>query len=71
MTTATAPAIPVYRTGDRVTYLGKAAEIVHGNEADEWGPVTRTVNIILTLPVAGVFRQMDVLAASLLRTQEG
>lgn len=67
MTTATAPA-PVFHPGDKVTYLGYPAVVVHGNEPDGWtdGIPAATVNILLDRPVRGWSRQMDVAASSLL-----
>jgi len=58
-----------FRAGDRVTYMGTPATVMHGNEADpEWGlnEPGRTVNIRLDKAPRGVSPQQDVYAASVL-----
>lgn len=64
--------IPVYRTGDAVSYLGHAAVVIHGNEplSGESDP-GQTVNIRLWEIVPGLSQQQDVYATSLLSLQDG
>ena len=62
-----APALPVFRAGDRVTYLGHPAIIVHGNEPGEWTDGTgATVNLRFDPPARGMSSQIDMHATALL-----
>jgi hypothetical protein len=58
-----------FRPGDRVTYMGKPATVVHGNEAaPEWGlnEPSQFVNIRFDKAPRGVSPQQDVYATSIL-----
>jgi len=63
--TTTKP-VPVFASGDRVTYLGHAVTVIHGNEPDEWsGQQPEFVNIRLDRPACGHSRQFDIQATTL------
>ena len=67
-----APALPVFHAGDRVSYMGELATVVHGNEPDPtWqpnnGPLCSTINIRLERNVSRrMSQQQDVYATSVL-----
>ena len=63
---ASCPALPVFRAGDRVSYLGHAALVVHGNGANEWSGVSAIVNLRFDPPVRGMSPQIDMYATALL-----
>ena len=63
-------AAPVYRAGDRVTHLGHAATVAHGNVPDEWG-APAAVNIRYDRAPRGHSPQKDVLASEVTLLAEG
>ena len=66
MPTIALPVIPVRAT---VLYLGELATVMHGNAADDFGPVGTTINIRFNRNVSRrMSQQMDVYASSVLVT---
>lgn len=58
--------MPVFPRGSRVTCFGHLATVIHGNDADSWGPASAIVNIRFDRAPRGWSPQIDIDVTSLL-----